>query len=237
MPGKIFISYRRDDAADAAARLADGLAARFGRANVFMDVDNLLPGQRFDKKLAEALDACDVLIAVVGPRWRDLLRAKERLEAETGEPDYVREEIGEALRRGIVVIPVRVGREGQMPPLPRRDELPADIADLVLHQKHDLAHERFGRDIAELAEAIVAARNAQQRPRPPVPWRWVAGAGAVVAPAALYLVFGSGPDTERDGGAPKIAVTPQEPLPGLPAVTPLPRAPEPELDVSAPDRR
>jgi hypothetical protein len=193
MPDKIFISYRRDDAADAAARLGDGLAQRFGRASVFMDVDNLLPGQRFDQKLAEALGECDVLIAVVGPRWMELLKARERLEAETGEPDYVREEIGEALRRGIVVIPVQVGREGQMPPLPRRDELPADIADLVLYQKHDVAHERFGRDLAELAQAIVAARNAQ-RPRMPAPWRWVAGAAGLGAAAllALYLAWEGG---------------------------------------------
>jgi hypothetical protein len=33
------------------------------KSNPFMDVDDLLPGQRFDRQLAKALDACDVLIA------------------------------------------------------------------------------------------------------------------------------------------------------------------------------
>jgi hypothetical protein len=44
MAGKIFISYRRDDDASAAARVSDGLASRFGKAKVFIDVDNLLAG-------------------------------------------------------------------------------------------------------------------------------------------------------------------------------------------------
>ena len=55
MPGKIFISYRRDDNPDAAARVRDGLAGKFGKANLFIDVDDLLAGQRFDEELAKAL--------------------------------------------------------------------------------------------------------------------------------------------------------------------------------------
>jgi hypothetical protein len=42
---------------------------------------------------------------------------------ESGEPDYVRTAIGEALRPGIVVIPVRVGLGGRMPELPRAEDL------------------------------------------------------------------------------------------------------------------
>jgi hypothetical protein len=152
MPGKIFVSYRRDDDPNAAARVRDGLAGAFGKSNVFMDVDNLLAGQRFDIKLAEALDACDLLIAVIGPRWMELFKAK----LDSGERDYVREEMAAALKRGITVIPVRVGREGNMPPMPRPQDLPKDIRDVVLHQKHDVAYERFGRDVVELVAAIIA---------------------------------------------------------------------------------
>lgn len=159
MAGKTFISYRRDDAAGDARGIRDALVAKFGRANVFMDIDNLLAGQRFDKELSKALDACDVLIAIIGPRWVDQMTAR----TQSGERDYVREEIAAALRRDIVVIPVRVGLEGRMPPLPRGAELPADIRDLVLHQKHDVAHERFGRDVRELIEAIEAAFDERER--------------------------------------------------------------------------
>jgi hypothetical protein len=116
MPSKIFVSYRRDDDPNGAARIRDALAARFGEASIFMDVDNLFAGQRFDEELAKALASCDVFLAIIGPRWMDLLKTK----ASGGDRDYVREEIAAALNRKIVVIPVRVGREGQLLPLPRQ---------------------------------------------------------------------------------------------------------------------
>ena len=157
MPNRIFINYRRDDAPGDARGVRDGLAAKFGRSNIFMDVDNLFVGQRFDLELSKALDECDLLIVIIGPRWIELLNAR----AQTGERDYVREEIAEAIRRKIAVVPVRVGREGGMAPLPKSEELPEDIRELVLYQKHDIAHERFGRDMAELIAGIVAVRNAK----------------------------------------------------------------------------
>lgn len=179
MPSKVFVNYRRDDDPNGAARVRDGLAAKFGKASVFMDVDNLLAGQRFDEELAKALAQCDVLIAIIGPRWMELLKAR----AASGERDYVREEIAEALRRKLVVVPVRVGREGQLPALPRAQDLPEDIRDLVLYQKHDVAHERFGRDIAELIEAITTIRrnNRPQYAAPRVPWGWVGATASAMA--------------------------------------------------------
>ena len=187
MTAKIFVNYRRDDVPGDARGVRDGLAAKFGKANVFMDVDNLLAGQRFDIELAKALDACDVLIAVIGPRWMELFTAR----TAGGERDYVREEIAAALTRRIVVIPVRVGREGSMPTLPRRDDLPEDIRDLVLHQKLDVAHERFGRDIVELIEGIVAVRKSIAAGAQPgrvraVPLGWI-GASIVATLLAGYV--------------------------------------------------
>jgi hypothetical protein len=184
MAARIFISYRRDDDPSGAARLRDGLAARFGEANLFTDVDNLLAGQRFDVELAKALGQCDVLIAVVGPRWLELLAAK----ADSDGRDYVREEIAEALRRRIVVIPVRVGRGGRLPALPRAADLPDDIRDLVHYQKHDVVHERFGRDIAGLIEAIEIVRGRTRGAGAAicaVPWGWI-GATALAVSALGY---------------------------------------------------
>jgi len=54
-----------------------------------------------------------------------------------------------------VVIPVRVGREDQLPPLPRADELPPEIH----YQKHDVIYEQFGRDAKALVEAVTAVRR------------------------------------------------------------------------------
>jgi hypothetical protein len=155
MPANIYISYRRDDEPAAAARVHDGLAASFGRSNLFIDIDNLRAGQRFEDEVAKALAACDVLIAIIGQRWMRLLKAK----SASGERDYVREEIASALERKIVLVPVRVGPKDHLPPLPRARDLPEDIRELVLHQKHDVTHEQFSRDITELSEAIVDVRG------------------------------------------------------------------------------
>jgi hypothetical protein len=41
----VFISYRRADSSADAGRLYDALRRRFGRENLFMDVDSLRPGE------------------------------------------------------------------------------------------------------------------------------------------------------------------------------------------------
>jgi formylglycine-generating enzyme required for sulfatase activity len=180
MPGKIFVNYRRDDERSMAARIRDRLAASFGDANVFMDVDNLLAGQRFDRELEKALGQTDVFLAVIGPRWLELLAERQA----SGERDYVREEIAGALQRGIVVIPVLIDRTA----LPRADALPGDIRDLVLHQKHAITHERFGRDVEDLVEAIRFVRKAARAE--------AGGGGAAIrwvgAAALAALVLGGG---------------------------------------------
>ena len=42
--GRVFISYRRQEASGLAGRLYDRLAARFGEDQVFMDVDTIALG-------------------------------------------------------------------------------------------------------------------------------------------------------------------------------------------------
>jgi formylglycine-generating enzyme required for sulfatase activity len=208
--GKIFINYRREDARAEAARLRDRLAAAFGAANVFMDVDNLLPGERFDLKLQEALAETDVFLAVIGARWSELLAAR----SESGERDYVREEIAAALARKIAVIPVLVDRA----PLPRAAELPGELRDLPLYQKHDVAHESFGRDAAALVEAIKAVRRARSRP-PAVPWKPFAALSVVAAGALAYVLAPPKGDT-----APTHVAEPAKPV-EKPAPSPAPAPP------------
>jgi formylglycine-generating enzyme required for sulfatase activity len=172
MPGMIFINYRRGDERAMAARIRDRLATTFGDANVFMDVDNLMAGQRFDKELEKALAETDVFLAVIGPRWLELLAERQGSD----EKDYVHEEIAAALQRGIVVIPVLI----EQTPMPHGGSLPADVRDLVLHQKHVVTHEQFGRDVAGLVEAIRFARK---------PARPEAGAGTVRWAAILSVLL------------------------------------------------
>jgi hypothetical protein len=180
--GKLFISYRREDAPGDARGICDRLGRAFGRANVFMDVDNLLAGQRFDRELDKGLSKCDVLVAVIGSRWVELLSE----HAQRGKRDYVRDEIAAALTRDIIVIPVMIGHEAHMPPLPPAEDLPENIRDLVLYQKHSIAHESFGRDAAHLIEAIKAVLRERRGPRP----RWAIAAAAVIVMVVIGALGG-----------------------------------------------
>ena len=81
--GKIFISYRREDVPGDARGICDRLGRSFGEANVFMDVDRLLAGQRFDRELEKALSRCDVLIAVIGTRWMSTQAAANAISFAT----------------------------------------------------------------------------------------------------------------------------------------------------------
>ena len=158
MAGGIFVSYRRDDAKHAAGRLVDRLSQAFGPDQLFLDVDNIAPGLDFKKVLAEKVQACDVLLAVIGPGW--LTSADERGSRRLDNPnDFVRIEIEAALVRDIRVIPVLV--DGA--PMPGEQELPDTLRSLADRNAVRLAHERFGADASDLtaalAKVIVPARK------------------------------------------------------------------------------
>src|SRR5207247_608008 len=104
LPLKIFINYRREDAAGHAGRLYDALASRFGDENIFMDVDKLEPGVDFKEAISNAVGSCDVFVALIGKSWLSLQdqRGRRRLD-QPG--DYVRLEIDAALGRDVRVIP------------------------------------------------------------------------------------------------------------------------------------
>src|SRR2546428_11886697 len=69
---RIFISYRRDDAAGDAGRLYDALIARFGKGSVFMDVDTIQPGADYRDVINQAVESCEVLVTVIGKGWLSL---------------------------------------------------------------------------------------------------------------------------------------------------------------------
>ena len=69
---RIFISYRRTDAAHVAGRLADRLLDRDHKENVFLDVQSILPGRDFAEAVDEAIGTCDVLLALISPKWVDI---------------------------------------------------------------------------------------------------------------------------------------------------------------------
>jgi len=67
--GRIFICYRREDAAFPAGWLFDQLADQFGEGQVFKDVDSIQLGDDFFEEIATAVGSCAVLLALIGARW------------------------------------------------------------------------------------------------------------------------------------------------------------------------
>ena len=154
MPGKIFISYRRDDVKADARAIYDRLAAKYGRTGVFMDMRDLSPGHVFDHVIADALTQSDVLLPVIGPKWMNQLSAR----MAAGSPDLLREEIATALKRNLIIIPVLV----ESAPLPAADSLPANIRKLVAHEAAEVRFRHIDRDVETITAAIDALRKKQE---------------------------------------------------------------------------
>ncbi len=145
----IFISYRRSDSQGEAGRLFHDLVTQFGEDKVFMDVSAIDAGSDFRKAIEESVAGCGVLLAIIGPEWVNATDAQGagRLDDTM---DFVRLEISYALRRDIPVVPVLV-RGARMP---RRDQLPEDLADLIYRHGLELTHPRWRSDVQLLIKAL-----------------------------------------------------------------------------------
>jgi uracil-DNA glycosylase family 4 len=161
--GRIFINYRRQDSEGYVGRLYDHLTQHFAREDVFIDVDNIRPGVDFVKALEDAVAACDVFLAVIGPHW--LTAANDAGERRLDEwNDFVRIELISAINMNKAIIPVLVGH-ARMPSL---KELPEEIAALARRNAFELSHQRFGVDVAKLADIIKAAAPKESLAKPPI---------------------------------------------------------------------
>ena len=133
---RMFLSYRRADAAAITGRIFDRLVARYGRDVVFMDIDDIPIGTDFKKYVDGVLRKCDILLAVVGTKW---------LGAEVvgtprifNEADPVRNELLSALRLNIPIIPVLV--DGAK--MPEAKDLPNDLTELAARNATEVSSGR-----------------------------------------------------------------------------------------------
>jgi TIR domain len=163
MAPKIFISYRRDDSAGHAGRVYDRLQRVFGRDLLFMDVDSIPLGTNFVEVLVEEITKCDALLAIIGPGWLDARDEKDQRRLEIPD-DFVRIEIGTALKRGIRVIPVLL--EGTH--VPKADQLPDDLKGLALRNGLDVRHASFSEDMERLIHGLKGTQSGQY-PAPVAP--------------------------------------------------------------------
>jgi tetratricopeptide (TPR) repeat protein len=141
---QVFICYRRDDMRETARRLAQSLRERFGEERVFFDLDDVRLADVWADTIAESIRRSDVLLAVIGHRWLELLRDHD------GRKDQVRIEIETALQANVKVLAVPVYGAA----LPSEPELPESIAPMLSTQELRIDERHYENDIVAAAEAI-----------------------------------------------------------------------------------
>ncbi|MGA5123072.1 TIR domain-containing protein [Streptomyces pseudogriseolus] len=101
---QIFINYRREGGAYAAALLDELLSSRFGEDQVFRAARSIAPGSDYSESILKAVAECNVLLVIVDERWSDKFSA-ESFDL-TSRQDWVLREIEEAFKHERTVVPV-----------------------------------------------------------------------------------------------------------------------------------
>jgi tetratricopeptide (TPR) repeat protein len=169
----IFISYRREDAAAYAGRLSDHLAPTVGTDRIFMDVEDIAPGQNFAEAIDRSIASCDTALVVIGPRWTRILRER----AESQQADYLYHEVSSALAHNLRIVPVLVGGAS----MPVQADLPAALSALCFQQASELRDSTFKDDCERLAAQLGLGRSRASAGR-----KWLLTAGIVVAVLLLW---------------------------------------------------
>ena len=170
----LFVSYRRDDSAAEAGRLADGLAAHASHPTVFFDTEAIAPGDPWRQRIDDALAHCDIMLVVIGPHWLDTAPGSGRPRLfDAG--DVQAYEIAAALKRRIRTIPILVAGAT----LPVRAQLPETLSGLLDANALEIRTSAFARDLRALEAAIL-----------PRPWRRVVLGGLGLAVVVGIAAWG-----------------------------------------------
>lgn len=172
---RVFISYRRDDAAGYAGRLEAALEQRLGVGSVFRDVLDIAPGEDFVQAIRTRLAGAQSVLVLIGPRWAGADADGARRIDDAA--DFVRLEVAVALDSNARVVPVLLPGTT----MPAEAALPADLKPLARRNALTLGEAHWDADVDRLAAALGLAPAPRRSRRAPL---WV---GAAVLAAALGL--------------------------------------------------
>ncbi|MDX8048620.1 toll/interleukin-1 receptor domain-containing protein [Lentzea sp. BCCO 10_0798] len=166
MPG-VFVNYRTGDGEWAAALVKRELSARFGAGQVFYASQSIRLGEDFSREILSGLRRCEVLLALIGPRWVNAVD-REGVRRLDKPDDWVRREILEAFDCGLRVIPVLMDgidplREADLPDVLQRVARCQYLR--IHHRSDDLDLPRLVDELVELVPELVAPRSSST-PRP-----------------------------------------------------------------------
>jgi hypothetical protein len=151
---KVFISYRRDDSAGVTGRIYDRLTKRFGQDAIYLDVAAIPLGVNFEAHIQQVLKECVAQAVIIGPNWLDM-RDSAGVRRLDKPDDYVRMEVEQGLKSGLVVIPLLVDSAA----MPTADQLPSTLRELPLRNAWPIRHTDFDHDI----DVVIAAIEEQLR--------------------------------------------------------------------------
>lgn len=176
MANRVFISYRRDDAAGHAGRLEEALERRLGHGSVFRDVLDIPPGEDFVAAIRTRLAGAQAVLVLIGPRWAGGDTPGQRRIDEAG--DFVRQEVAMALDSGARVVPVLLPGAD----MPSEADLPEPLKPLAQRNALRLGEASWNADVDRLAAAMALPHRRGLRP-------WLLGAAAAAACAAAALLW------------------------------------------------
>lgn len=161
---KAFISYRREDSyilkrGDGEQDLAfihklEGALKTVGFDDVFVDTGAIAPGENYENKIFRAVSDCDLLVAVVGRNWLDILRERSQLAVR----DTLVREIQAALKLEKEIVPLLI--DGAT--MPDEADLPEQIRAFHFQNGRSV-RSSDSRDILVSALAVSTKKVAQTR--------------------------------------------------------------------------
>ena len=150
----LFLSYRRFDSQDIAARMADRLREVVGIKKVFIDVGGITPGANFVERIAGAMEESDVCLVLIGTNW--IGAEKPGAPPRIKDPeDFVHREVAAALAGKKRTIPVLLNNAS----MPSADALPEDIRELASLSALFVRHASFDQDIQWLEDVLFLRRT------------------------------------------------------------------------------
>ena len=148
--GKIFISYRRSDSADATGRIYDRLIRHFSRSQIFKDVDNIPAATNYKSVIMDSMRASNILLLIIGRDWVSSKDEKGNTRLLLPE-DPIRFEIEHAISQGLTIFPVLV----ENAKMPEKDDLPESIQSISFQNAVPVRPDPdFDNDIKKLVEAL-----------------------------------------------------------------------------------
>ncbi len=170
----IVVLYRRMDSAFETNAIVVEVARKYGRGNVFYDIDTIPPGINFLEYITRGISQAALVVCVIGNNWFGISESGSR--RIDSPQDFVLLELQVALKYRIPIIPVLV----QGAQMPSSEQLPTSIASFAelngisLHNMSDLTLLLMViEDLAKIRHLFPSSTGAAEMPIsaiPPIFW-------------------------------------------------------------------